>query len=195
MRTESSLVASILQRRPVVPTEPQKFNTPTVAEQTCQQLLSEVQIATKIINEIFIEASMHVQEFSRLKSNTVTSMQEEEEFTETFRSWFNGEIRSAINQMPGAAQSVACYVLKDRLERFPIFNPQWTPPFVRNGTVLEKFLRSQSPTLLSNLSEVENLLTRHKTNASLDEKDTVEQWQAALNELAHTVAPRKALKL
>lgn len=195
MRTESSLVASILQQRPVVPTEPQKSNTPTVVEQVRQQLLGEVQTATKIINEIFIEASIHVQEFSRLKSTTVTSTQEEKEFAQTFRAWFNGEIRTAINQMPGATQSVACYVLKDRLERFPIFDPQWTAPFVRNGTVLEKFLRSQSPVLLVHLGEVDTLLTRHKTNASPTEKDTVEQWQAALNELARTVVPHKTLKL
>lgn len=195
MRTDSSLVASIIQQRPSVPTQTQNSTPPTVVDQVCQHLLGEVQTATKIINEIFIEASMHVQEFSRLKATTVTSTQEEKEFTQTFRNWFNDEIRSAINQMPGASQSVACYVLKDRLERFPIFDPQWTPPFVRNGTILEKFLRSQSPALLNNLAEVETLLTRHKTNASAGEKESVEQWQAALNELARTVVPHKTLKL
>lgn len=195
MRTESSLVACIIQQRPTVPTEMQNSAPVSVVDQVCQQLLGEVQTATKIINEIFIEASMHVQEFARLKATTVTSTQEEKEFAQTFRNWFNGEIRSAINQMPGATQSVACYVLKDRLERFPIFDPQWTPPFVRNATVLEKFLRSQSPTLLGHLGEVETLLTRHKTNATADQKEAVEQWQAALSELAHTVVPHKTLKL
>lgn len=195
MRTESFLVAAVLEQRPAEFNASTPKSSVTIIEHTQQQLLGEVQTATKIINEIFIEASFHIQEFARLKNTTATSTQEQKIFSDTFRNWFNNEIRTAINEMPGARQSVACYVLKDRLERFPIFDPKWTPPFVRNGTVLEKFLRSQSPVLLHHLGEVKTLLTRHKTNATPSEKETVQQWQISLNELSQQVAPHKTLKL
>lgn len=195
MRTESHLVAAILEQRPTEFANIPQPSKPNFIQQTQQQLLGEVQTATKIINEIFVEASFHIQEFARLKNTTATSTQEQKIFSDAFRNWFNNEIRSAINEMSGASQSVACYVLKDRLDRFPIFNPQWTAPFVRNGTVLEKFLRSQSPILLQQLGEVETLLTRHKTNATAAEKDMVQQWQVGLNELSQQVAPHKTLKL
>lgn len=195
MRTESHLVAALIEQRPTQLSNSSPSSKPNFIQQTQQQLLGEVQTATKIINEVFIEASFHIQEFARLKNNTATSTQEQKVFSDTFRNWFNNEIRMAINEMSGANQSVACYVLKDRLDRFPIFDPQWTPPFVRNGTILENFLRSQSPVLLQQLGEVETLLTRHKTNATPAEKDTVQQWQVALNELSQKVAPHKTLKL
>ena len=196
MRTESSLVAKILEQRGTLPQAPSKPATPTVVEQSLKQLLGEVQTATKIINEIFVEASFHIQEFARMKKSSPTTAEEEQTFATTFRQWFHGEIQSAISQMPGATQNVACYVLKDRLDRFPIFDSQWVPPFVRNGTTLEKFLVSQSPALLAQMDEVSALLTRHKTNASETERDTVAQWQAALNELARSVSqPSKTLKI
>lgn len=195
MRTESSLVAQILQQRPQRETTSHKAEKPTVMEQNIAKLFGEVQVATKIINEIFVEGSIHIQEFARLKSSTTTTPAEEQQFFNNFSQWFSKEIHSAINQMPGATQSVGCYVLKDRLERFPIFDPQWTPPFVRNGTVLEKFLASNSPVLLGQLKDVNTLLTHHKTNASEAERNTVIQWQAALNELTANITPHKTFKI
>lgn len=192
MRTESVLVAKILEQRPVSPQSVSKAVKLSVTEQSIKSLLSEVQTATKIINEIFVEASFHVQEFARVKKSSGASTEEEQNFATSFRQWFHSEIHSAITQMPGATQNVACYVLKDRLERFPIFDDQWVPPFVRNGTTLEKFLVSKSPTLLTQMDDVTTVLTRHKTNASESERDTVNQWQAALNELAHSIIPPKA---
>lgn len=196
MRTESSLVAKILERRDTCPETLSKPAKPSVVDQSLKQLLGEVQTATKIINEIFVDASFHVQEFARVKKSSPTTADEEQTFATTFRQWFHSEIQSAITQMPGSSQNVACYVLKDRLERFPIFNTQWVPPFVRNGTTLEKFLMSQSPVLLAQMDDVSALLTRHKTNATESERDTVAQWQASLNELVHRVSPpQKTLKI
>lgn len=195
MSTSSSLVAELLTHRSPARTPP-AVARPSVVEQNITALLSDLQTATKIINEIFVETSLHQTEFARLKNSAHPPTEQETQwFKKELAHRFSHSIRSAIAQMDGPTQSVACYALKDHLDRFPLLSEQWTAPFVRSATVLEKFLRSRSPSLLPYLPNSSQLLTQHQTAASPQERQIVEQWQAALNHVVEQVNPQNHMSV